>query len=59
MPQIVFFGFCEKNLSLVIPGNNVKWKIILLFYISALIWWNSGSQVMGQSALGHLGFSHM
>ena len=52
MVWIGVFAFFGKNLSLVFPGNNVKWKFILLFIIHCknLILQNSVSQVMSWNA---------
>ena len=44
---LYFFG---KILSIVFPGNSLKWKIFI-FQRKTLIWQNSGCQVMGQKAL--------
>ena len=45
-----FFFIFWNILSLVFPGNNPKWKLILLliFYNQSHIWQNSGSSLMGQ-----------
>ena len=52
-PEIAFFGFFWKILSLVFLGNNLKWKVILLlmFLHQSHIWQNSGSRVLGQNAV--------
>ena len=50
-----FCCFFFWKISLVFPRNNLKWKLILLliFQHQSPIWQNSGSQVVGQNAVGH------
>ena len=48
------FGKKGPKMSSAFPGNNLKWKLILvlIFHHQALICQNSDSQVMGQNAVG-------
>ena len=50
MPQNTFFWIFWNIFLLVFPGNNPKWKLVLLliFYCQSHIWKNSGSWVMGE-----------
>ena len=51
-PNLSFFWIFWKNLSLVCPGNNLKWRLILLiFHHQSHIWQNSDSRVMDQKTL--------
>ena len=52
--KIYFFWIFLKNpVILVLPWNSLKWKLILLkFHHQSYIWQNSGSQVMGENAVG-------
>ena len=53
-PKIGFLIFWQN--VLVIPGNNLKWKVILIFHHQSHILQNSGSKVMGQNAVGQSNF---
>ena len=48
-PQDSFFWIFWKISSLVFPGNNLKWKLLLLiFHHQSHVWQSSGSGVMAK-----------
>ena len=53
IPNKGFLDFLE-NFIFSFPGNNLKWKpvLLLIFYHQSHIWKSSGSRVIGQNALG-------
>ena len=54
-PKIGFLIFWQK--VLVIPGNNLKWKVIVIFHHQSHILQNSGSKGMGQNVVGQSNFN--
>ena len=44
----------KEVLSVVFPGNDLRWNLILLliFHYQSHIWQNFGSRVNGQNAVG-------
>ena len=53
-PQNRSFWIFWKILSLVVPGNNLKWKLVLILisHHQPHIWKNSWSRVMNRNAVG-------